>query len=62
MRSGYLVYETVVETEEDLVARINVDAGYIADMQGIFERTRQSMARRCTASAQANGGAFEQFL
>ena len=29
-----LVYETVVETEEDLVA-----AGTIADMPGIFERT-----------------------
>ena len=36
-----LVYETVVETEEDLVARINVAAGTIADMPGIFERTRQ---------------------
>ena len=31
-----LVYETVVGTE-DLVARITVAAGTIADMQGIFE-------------------------
>ena len=38
-----LLYETVVETEEDLVARITVAAGTIADMPGIFERTRQSM-------------------
>ena len=30
--SGDLVYETVVETEEDLVARITVAAGNIADM------------------------------
>ncbi|KAJ4439478.1 hypothetical protein ANN_07602 [Periplaneta americana] len=41
-----LVYETVVETEEDLVARITVAADVIADMPGIFERTRQSMVRR----------------
>ena len=45
-----LVYETVVETEEDLVARITVAVGTIADMPGMFERTRQSMVRRCTAS------------
>ena len=38
-----LVYENVVETAEDLVARITVAAGTIADMPGIFERTRQSM-------------------
>ena len=57
-----LVYETVVETEEDLGARITVAAGTIADMPGIFERPRQSMVRRCTASIQAKGRAFEQFL
>ena len=49
-RSGDLEYESVVETEEDLVARIIVAAGTIADTSGIFERTRQSMVRRCTAS------------
>ena len=57
-----LVYETVVETEDHLVARITVAAGTIADMSGIFERTRQSMVRRCTACIQTNGRAFEQFL
>ena len=62
VRSGDLVYETVVETEEDLVARITVAAGTIVDMPGIFERTRQSMVRRCTACIQTNGRAFEQFL
>ena len=41
VRSGDLVYATVVETEEDLVARITVAAGTSADMPGIFERTRQ---------------------
>ena len=57
-----LVYETVVETEEDLVARITVAASTIADMPGIFERTQQSMVRPCTACIQTNGRAFEQFL
>ena len=57
-----LVNETVVETEEDLVPRIIVAAGTTADMPGIFERTRQSIVRRCTACIQTNGGAFEQFL
>ena len=38
-----LVYETIVETEEDLVATITVASGTIADMPGILERTRQSM-------------------
>ena len=54
----HLVYETVVETEEDLVARITVAAGTIADMPGNFERTQQSMVRRCTACIQANGRAI----
>ena len=54
--------KTVVETEEDLVARITVAAGTIADMPGIFEWIRQSMIRQCTACIQTNGRVFEQFL
>ena len=46
--SGDLAYETVVQIEEHLVVRITVAADTIADMPGIFERTRQSMVRRCT--------------
>ena len=38
-----LQYEIVVETEEDLVARITIASGTIADMPEIFEWTRQSM-------------------
>ena len=57
-----LVYEIVVETKADLVARITVAAGTIADVPGMSERTRQSMVRRCTASIQTNGYTFEQFL
>ena len=36
-----LVYETVAETEEDLVARITVAAGNIAEMRGIFGHNNQ---------------------
>ena len=60
--SGDLVYETVVETEEDLVTRITVAASTIANMPGIFERTRQSMVWQYISCIQANGRAFEQFL
>ena len=38
-----LVYEIVMETEENLVSKITVAAGTITDMPGIFERTRQSI-------------------
>ena len=46
------MYETVVETEQQLVARITVAADTIADMPGIFEQTRQSMVRQCIACIQ----------
>ena len=52
------MYVTVVETEDDFVARITIAAGITADMPGIFEWTRQSMVRRCTACIQANGRAI----
>ena len=45
VRSGDLVYETVLETEGNLVARVTVTAGTIEDMPGIFEWARQSMVR-----------------
>ena len=45
-----------------LYCGITFAAGIIAVVPGIFERTQQSMVRRCTACVQANGRAFEQFL
>ena len=48
-----LVYEIVVETEEDLVSRITVAADSTADMPGIYERTRQtSQAMYCVHTGQ----------
>ena len=46
----------------NLVARITVAAGTIADMPRIFEWTRQSVVRRCTACIQSNCRAFERMF
>ena len=48
-----LVYETAVETE-DLIARITVAAGTIANMPGIFERTRQSVVAHSSSSCKCH--------
>ncbi|PNF38227.1 hypothetical protein B7P43_G12380 [Cryptotermes secundus] len=40
-----LVYETPVETQRDLVARIAVAAGRIREMPGIFRRVQHNMAQ-----------------
>ncbi|GBM29915.1 hypothetical protein AVEN_111224-1 [Araneus ventricosus] len=42
-----LVYETPVDSAEDLVATIVVAADKINTTPGIFERVRQSFLRRC---------------
>ncbi|GBN02140.1 hypothetical protein AVEN_124771-1 [Araneus ventricosus] len=42
-----LVYETPVDSAEELVARIVVTADEINTTPGIFERVRQSFLRRC---------------
>ena len=43
-----VVYETDIDSEEDLVARIVSAAAEVRETPGIFGRVRQSMARRCT--------------
>ena len=42
------VYETGIDSEEDLVASIVSAAAEIRETPGIFGRVRQSMARRLT--------------
>ncbi|KAJ4432291.1 hypothetical protein ANN_20909 [Periplaneta americana] len=44
-----LVYETPVETAEDLVARVVVTAGEIADTPGVIELVYQNIIRRYNA-------------
>lgn len=57
-----LVYETPVDSPEDLVARIIAAAGDVRDMPGIFETVRQSLRRRCEACLTVGGRSFEQLL
>jgi hypothetical protein len=40
-----LVYETPVETQHDLVARIAVAAGTIREMPGTLQRVQHNIAR-----------------
>lgn len=57
-----LVYETPVDLEEDLIARILAAALVIQETPEIFANIRESMHKRCTTCIQANGAHFEQLL
>lgn len=57
-----LVYATPVASEEDLIARIAVAAGDIAEKRGVFQRVRESLEKRCRMCIEEGGGHFEQFL
>ena len=57
-----MVYETGIDSEEDLVACIISAAAEIRETPGIFGRVRQSMARRCTVCLDVNGRVFQHLL
>ena len=57
-----MVYETDIDSEEDLVARTVSAAAEIRETPGIFGRVRQSMARRCTVCLDVNGRVFQHLL
>jgi len=57
-----LIYETPIETEEELVARITAAAYHIQNIPAVFERVRESMFRRCHFCVETNGGIFEHLL
>lgn len=57
-----LVYETPIETPEELVARVVAAAAIIRETPGCFERVRQSFARRCQLAINVNGRHFQQHL
>jgi hypothetical protein len=62
---GYMqgsVYETPVETQHDLVARIAVAAATVREMAGIFQRIQHDIARRCRICNKVCGHHFEQPL
>mgnify|MGYP007063903680 CR=1 FL=1 len=55
-----LVYETLLDTEEELVTRVAIAAVVIFQTPGIFERTRQSPVCRCYLCVEVNGEQFQQ--
>lgn len=57
-----LMYETPIESAEELVARLSAAAGEVRDTSGVFQRVRESLLRRCTACIASNGQCFEQLL
>ena len=57
-----MVFETGIDSEEDLVACIISAAAEIRETPGIFGKVRQSMARRCTVCLDVNGRVFQHLL
>ena len=57
-----LVFETPVESEKDLIHRIAVAAGDIAEKRRVFQRVRESLERRCRLCIEHDGRHFEQLL
>jgi len=56
------VYETPIQSEEDLMGRIVEASERIRETPGVFARVRQSLERRLNACIETNGRHFEQFL
>ena len=57
-----LVYETPVETRQDLVERIQVAASVMRDMPGIFPGVRHDIIRRYTKCIEVGGNHIEHRL
>ncbi|GBM80445.1 hypothetical protein AVEN_83032-1 [Araneus ventricosus] len=57
-----LVYATLVDSDEDLVARISVAAARVREIPGVFESVRQLLHRRCQACITVGGRNFECLL
>ena len=57
-----MVYETDIDSEEYLVARIVSAAPEVTETSSIFERIRQNMARRGTVCLDINGRVFQHLL
>ena len=57
-----LVYETPVNSEEELVARIAVAAGDISATPGVFQRVRQSLQHRYEICIEQHGRNFEHLF
>ena len=56
------MFETPVETNMELVARIVAAYDVIQNTPGILVRVRQNLVRRCYACIEVGGRQFEQLL
>ena len=56
------MFETPVETDMELVARIVAAYHIIQNTTGIFVRVRQNLVRRCHVCIEAGDRQFEQLL
>lgn len=57
-----MVYETPVESEEDLVARVVLAGEEIRYNPGTFARMRENWLARIDLCIEQNGGHFEHLL
>ena len=57
-----LIYETPVETQQDLVTRIQVIAAVIRYIPGIFQTVRHDLISRYTKFIEVGGGHIAHFL
>ena len=57
-----LLYETPVESEMDLIARVAVTADDVAQDRRMLSRVQQSFQRRCQVCIEAGGRHFEQLF
>ena len=57
-----LVFETPVETDMELVARIVAACDVIKNTPGIFFRVRQNLVLQCHVCIEVGGRQFEQML
>ncbi|GFX35814.1 uncharacterized protein TNCV_746071 [Trichonephila clavipes] len=58
----FLVYETPINSTEELVARISAAAGEIRKTPEMLSNDRRSMKRRCEACITCSGRQFEHLL
>ena len=57
-----VVYETPVDSEIELVCRIDEAAEEIAEIPEVFQSVRRSFYERCVKCAEVNGGHYEHLL
>jgi glycerol-3-phosphate cytidylyltransferase-like family protein len=57
-----LIYTLPIGYEEDLIARVAEATVTLRQQLGIFERTRQSLLRRCRLCIEVGGRTFEHLF